>query len=416
MVNNLLRSVRRQGRCGAALGVVLVAGTGWAPVQAQTVQEPVNELAFTAELRHDTNVARADESRAIVRGLEQEDQRLSLGASLLLARPLGRNKVSVDAYAGYDFYRRNTRLNSERLALAGDLELSAGLCTANLKPQFNRRQSELFDFVVLNVPGVDSVRNIEMTQNYRGELRCGAAFGIRPMVHYDRSYGDNSNPIRKISDYRGESYGGGLSYTNPVLGQFDLSLDRTNMNYPNRDTVSGLTGYRLDEVRLATSRDIGAVLTADGEIAYTSLKPHNSPAPAFKGVSWRLGLTLVPVTDLQLRANLSQAVRPALGNDALYSRNRDWFLQATYQLGPKTSVTVTGSRAERFFRGATGTLGPLLERDRLDRIAARLNFRPAERLRFGLEGGHERRNANGTFYDYNATYVALSTKFILGAR
>lgn len=413
MVNNLLRSVRRHGGCGAALGAVL-AGAAWTPAQAQTVQGPVNELAFTAELRHDTNVARADEARAIARGVEQEDQRLSLGASLLLARPLGRNKVSVDAFVGYDFYRRNTRLNRERISFTGDLELNAGPCTANFLPRFSRQQSELYELAILNVPGVDSVRNTETRQVYRGELRCGNPVGIRPLAHYERSYGDNSNPLREISDYRGESFGGGLSYTNPILGEFDLSLERQNIRYPNRPTALGLTGFRTDQIRLATSRNIGAVLTAEGYVAYTHLKPRNSGAQDFKGASWSLALTAVPLPNLQLRANLSQSVNPSLSNNALYSRDRDWGLQGTYQFGPKTSLTLRGSRSERLYRGASGALGPLLDRDVLNRLSARISFRPSQRLTFGLDGGHEWRNANGTFYDYTNTYAAISARFSLG--
>lgn len=414
MVTKQWRMADRHRRIHAALGVLL-AGAATLPAHAQTLSEPVNELAFTAELRHDSNVARSDEARATQRGLEQSDQRLSVGASLLLARPLGRNSVSVDAYLGYDFYRRNTRLNRERIAVSGDLDVNVGPCLVSFTPRFNRQQSELYDLAVLDVPGVDSIRNTETTQSYRGELRCGRPGGIRPLAYYERNFGDNSNTIRQTSDYRGETFGGGLSYSNPVLGDFDLSLERENLKYPNRPVTLGLTGYRQDQVKLAVSRHIGAVLSADGYIAYTHLKSRDSGVEGFKGIAWSLGLTAIPLPDLRLRANLAQSLRPSLGSTALFVRNRDWGLEATYQVGPKTSVSLGGNRRERFYRGAASVFGPLLERERLDTYTARIDFHPSPRLSIGLAGGHERRNANGTFYDYDSTFVALNTRFTLGS-
>lgn len=413
MATNQCRNADGQRRFHAAL-VLLSASAASVPAHAQSVREPINELSFTADVRHDDNVARASEDPASLRGLEKSDERLSIGASLRLARPFSRHSVAVDGFVGYDFYRRNTELNRERIALSGDLELNAGFCQLSLLPQFNRRQSDLYDLAFLNLPGIESVRNTETTQVYRAELRCGRALGIRPLAIYERSYGDNSNALRKISDYRSETVGGGLSYTNPVLGTFDLSAERQTMKYPNRPTADGLTGYRQDQIKLASSRNIGAVLTADGYVAYSRVKPQNSAAPGFKGLSWSIGLTAVPITDIQLRAALSQTITPALGNNALYSRSRNWRLAATYQLGPRSAITLSGSRNDRLYRGATPVFGPVLTSDHLDQISGRFDFTPSRRLGLGLEVGHERRNANGTFYDYRNTYVALNTRFTLG--
>lgn len=414
MVTNQKQMAGSFLRGQAVLGALL-AGVSGGTLHAQTIAEPVNELAFTAELRHDTNVARSDELLATRQGLRRSDERLSLGASFTLARPLGRNNVSVNAFLGYDFYRRNSQLNRERIAVNGDLDVNVGPCLVSAMPEFSRRQSDLYDIAFVNIPGIESVKNTETTQRYRGELRCGRAFGLRPMVFYERSWGDNTNAVRQIMDYRGEAFGGGLSYSHPVVGDIDLSLERRNLDYPNRSTASGLTGYRLDEARLALRREIGAVLSADGYIAYSHLKPENSGAQDFKGVSWSLGLSATPLPDLRLRGDFAQALKPSLGNDALYQRDRNLQLRATYQLTPKTAVSVTAGRNDRLYRGASGLFGPLLERDRIDRVSAGVDYRVSQRLGFGLQAGHERRNANGTIYDYNNTFVALNARFTLGA-
>ncbi|MBV1689591.1 hypothetical protein KRR38_18360 [Novosphingobium sp. G106] len=389
---------------------LLLAGAASAPACAQTVSGPTTELSFTAQVRHDSNIAAGGTP-----GLSASDDRLSIGTAIRLTRPFGRNSVSVDGFLGYDFYRRNTDLNAERISFGADAEFDVGFCQVGLRPHVNRQQSNLYDLSVVNLPGIGSVRNIETTQTYRGELRCGNALGIRPLVYYERTWGNNSNAVRKLDNYRGETVGGGLSYSNPVIGNFDVSVERTTLKYPNRNLLVGLSGYRLDQLKLATSRNIGAVLTADGFIAFSHVKPESNLAPSYSGMSWSLGLTMVPTTNLQLRANLSQQIDPSLNNNALYSRNRDWGLSGTYQLGPRTSAGLSFARNERSFRGALPVFGPPLTNDSVNRISGRFDFTPNQRLSVGLEVGHERRNANGTFYDYRNTFVAVNTRFTLGA-
>lgn len=389
---------------------LLLAGAASAPACGQTVTEPVTELSFTAQVRHDSNIASNGTP-----GLDTSDDRLNIGAAIRLARPFGRHSLSVDGFLGYDFYRRNKNLNAERISFGADGEFDVGFCQVGLKPRINRHQSNLYDLSVVNLPGIGSVRNIQTTQSYRGELRCGNELRIRPLVYYERTWGNNSNALRKLDNYRGETIGGGLSYSNPVLGNFDLSAERTTMKYPNRQLILGLSGYRLDQLILATSRDIGAVLTADGSIAFSHVKPETNLAPAYTGMSWSLGLTMTPVTDLRLRANLSQQIDPSLNNNALYSRTRNWGLSGTYQMGPRTSAGLSFSRNERAFRGALPVFGPQLSTDSVNRISGRFDFTPNRRMGIGLEVGHERRNANGTFYDYRNTFVAVNTRFTLGA-
>lgn len=388
---------------------LLLAGAASAPACAQTVAGPSTELSFTAQLRHDSNVAASGTP-----GINASDDRLSIGTAIRLTRPFGRHSVSVDGFLGYDFYRRNSDLNAERIAIGGDGEFDVGFCQVGLKPRVNRQQSNLYDLSVVNLPGIGSVRNIETTQSYRGELRCGNELRIRPLVYYERTWGNNSNAVRKLDNYRGETVGGGLSYSNPVLGNFDVSVERTTIKYPNRSLLVGLNGYRLDQLKLATSRNIGAVLTADGFVAFSRVKPLSGPVASYSGASWSLGLTMVPFTDLQLRANLSQQIDPSLNNNALYSRNRDWGLSATYQLGARTSLGASFDRSERSYRGVLPVFGPVLTKDSVDRFSGRVDFTPNRRFSVGLEAGHERRNANGAFYDYRNTFVAINTRFTLG--
>ena len=69
--------------------------------------------------------------------------------------------------------------------------------------------------------------------------------------------------------------------------------------------------------------------------------------------------------------------------------------------------------SDRKYRGAQANFGPLLEEDRFRRIFAGMTMRAGRRLQLTLEGGHERRNATGTIYDYDSAYLGLRGRLTL---
>lgn len=375
------------------------------------------EVELSAQLRHETNVARTDAVRAELRGLTQADQRLALGTGLIVDRAIGTFDVQLNAFAGYDFYNRNSELNRERLRLSGAFSYNAGPCVGRFLPEFRRAQSELAELSIVNAPGIESVRNAQTEQTYRAELACGRSTGLRPAVFYERARGSNSNPLRGNSDFRAERFGVGVEYENPVLGEYTLSANRQDVGYPSRRTgvLSANRGYRLDQLTLEGSRDIGAVIVAEFGVGYAHLKPDSATMRDFKGLSWKLAATVTPLLPLQFRLNTEQTLSPTLSSESLYTRTRSFGVEAAFALTPRTSIMASLGRADRTYRGATSLIGPLLSEDQLDKAAIRLDFAPGRRLKFGLEAGHERRTANGQAYDFRNNFIALQTRFTLGS-
>ncbi len=397
--------------------VPLLAATVGMEAHAQNISpDPVTELVASVEVRHDSNVARADPIRAATRGLVQSDQHATVGTELNIARSLGRNTLQLTAFTGYTFYRHNKQLNSERLSFDGAVGLNAGPCSLQLKPRFERKQSELSSIAIVNAPGTDSVQNVQTTQSYGSELRCGRSIGLGALALYEHARGNNSNPLRKISNNRSDRIGFGAGYSHPIIGQFKLLAERQKVKYPQRVNIGfgGLTGYELKQVQLTASRDIGVVLVADGSVAYNHLRPAMSDAAGFDGLAWKIGLSATPTNSLRVRLDFSKALNPSLGSDALYSRDRELSGSLTYQLSPRTAVSLSASRSKHAYEGASGSVGPLLSNDRLDQYTLGLQFNPSNRLRFRLQAGRELRNANGTMYDYRNSFVALNTRFSLG--
>lgn len=391
----------------------LASSAGASQVLAQDTT-PATSVSLTTSLRTDTNVAKADPARAAQRGLDRADQRLTMGAELSLFRPLGRNSLELTAFAGYDFYRRNTQLNRERLSLDGAVGFSLGSCLLKVSPSVERRQSDLSQLAVLNVPGIESVRNTQTVQDYEANIRCGRSNGLNVLAGAGYTQGNNSNPLRRISNYDSHHVDAGLAYTNPVLGDFTLTLGRNRVTYPDRAGLAGLSGYRIDELKATASRDIGAVLTADLTVTFSDLDPEGAGGGGFKGVTWSAGLTAVPTTRLRLTVNASRSLNPSLGAEALYSRDTTYSFTGEYALSPRTSLFVGAARNDRRFANASAIRTVLLTDDRLDQFNGGARFQVSRRLKMSLEGGHERRNANGTFFDYKNTYGLIAASLTLG--
>jgi hypothetical protein len=391
-------------------GLMAICLLAPAALRAQeTPKGNFEEVGLNFDLRHMGNSVGASQATAAARGLVLSDQRLTVGVDVVVNRDIGRNTLQLAANVGYDFYRRNERLNRERIGLRGEAGINVGPCLAQVAASLDRRQSDLDSIALVNLPGLDSVRNTETVQVYRVEGRCGYVYGLRPSLGYEHSRGDNSNPLRDISDYKSNRVFGGVAYDHPVVGKAKLTYEHENLDFSNRiaTPLAALSGYQTDEVRLQLSRDIGTLLTADAMIAYTWLKPDNAAARDFKGTTWRLGATIKPGTRLQIRALTERSIEPSLGSEALYSKQSMNEVRATYALSERLSASGGFSLRKRNYEGAQANFGPLLEEDKFRRIFAGMTLRTSRRLDLSLEGGHEKRNATGTIFDYSGGYVGL---------
>lgn len=381
-----------------------------AAVQAQAMRDGnYEEVGLNFDLRHLGNAARTDPDSAAARGLSRSDERLTVGVDLALNRDLGRNTLRVDANVGYDFYRRNTQLNRERIGVGAAAGINVGPCLADLSARLDRRQSDLESITYLDLPGADSVQNTETTRSYRAEGRCGYVYGLRPSLGYEHRRGSNSEPIRDLSNYRSNRVFGGLAYDHPVIGKAKLTYERETVDFPKRSgsPLAPLSGYRNDEVRLQLSREMGSVLMASAMVAYSSLKPDNPGTAGFKGVTWRLAATVTPGLRLQINASTERSINPALGGEALYSRQRVDQVRATYAVSGRVSLNGGFSLSRRTYAGAQANFGPLLQEDSFRRIFAGVSMRAGQRLELGLEAGQEKRNGTGTAYDFSSSYVGL---------
>lgn len=404
--NNVLKS---SARATASLAVLAAAAIPTA-ASAQRRAEPVTQLTASLAVRHDSNVARANAETAASRNLTLGDQRATPSLDLVVSRPLGRNTLSLNASAGYDFYRRNKRLNRERLSLGALAGVMAGPISLDLGANFARRQSDPGDIVPLLIPGANSVRNTETTQDYSASARFGSStYGLKPMASFGFGTGTNSNERRRIANYRSVRYGGGVSYDGPTLGSFTAQYLRSEIDYPDRPAVFNQTGFNTDRIQLTGKRELGSVLTASGGISWISLKSDGAGGQTLKTVGWNLGLTAVPTPDIQLSAGFARDVSPSLGTDALYQIGNNYSAGVIYQLSQSNALSLRASLDDRTYAGAGRIFGIALTDSVQRQVTATWSVNRGGLLSGAIDVGYQDRDANGTFFDYNSFFVGVRT-------
>ncbi len=390
---------------------MLICALPGAAAAAEATNAPKDEITLELDVKSESNVARGSADRAAQRGLQRADQRATPSLSLTASRPIGPHRFSIDASLGYDFYRRNTRLNRERIEIEGVADLALSLCEVTLTPKISRKQSDLADITPLSGTGSETVRNVETIQDYSGRIACGRRIGLRPYADVDRSIGNNSQIRRSLSDYRTSRYGGGLLYTSPAAGTVTLGYSHAANYYPNRILpTGGNDGYQIDSVDAKLERSIGSRLTGTIGASYVSLKPRRAGVASFNSVTWDIGLTANVGADLQVHGAFSRKVQPSLVTDSLYHVDKLYSLDATYAMNTRTSFKVGFTSAPRKYFGAGPAFGPVLTDDKRNEVFATLSYAQSQRLRFFIDGGYQTRRANDPLFNYDNAYVGLRTQ------
>lgn len=396
--------------CGATVAACLAGGMPRL-ADAQTVR-PLT-ISAGIDVRHSDNVARTTASRATQRGIKPSDQIVSPTLDIALLKQMGRNQLSLNGNAAYDFYTRNSFLNRERISVAGSGIFNVSRCSLTLAPSFARRQSDLGEIAIPTTGGQSAVTNVQTTQQYAGTLECGGNIGIRPVVGIEREIANNSNDFRRLSNNRRTHYTLGLGYAQPILGKVQLLYAADTVRYPNRPEINGDDdGYTTNQIGGRFERAIGANLQGSLQVNYLSLRTPRTDASDFSGVTYSVGLVATLADRLKLAINLDRAAQPALQTDAAYRIARRWDFSATYALSSLLSVDASAGFAKRQYVGERSTFGPPLLNDRSNIYSGRVNYIFSPRLKLAAEVRYQDRSSGSTFYDYNELSEMLSARFI----
>lgn len=383
----------------------VTAGCWSSAVFAQSVQPEISFEA-SAEVTYDSNIARSSRERAAARGLSREDERFIPSVELQIVRPFGRSSASVVARGGYEFHRRNSRLDREWGDISGTANLDARFCAAELSASIAHRQSDLRDIVVVSSDAPEAQRNARTTQDYVAFLSCGRPLGLRPALEFGYSRGDNSNPFRQLTDFRRKRYLAGMSYSHPIVGEALLFVSRAETELPNQSFIARVDEYETEQLGVRFERRTGARLHLTAEIARTQIDIQGETPLEDAGITGNLSMTAIVGPRLQAVAQASRVLDSRADTDATYFKAETFELKLTSQVSERLRVESAGAFTNRrnVYVVQVGP-GAIAEEDRFD-VSAGLNYMVRRGMQLRLSAGYERRDATGRAFDYSNTYAA----------
>lgn len=386
-----------------------MATTGFAAAAAPlAAQTPVATSDITLDLgvRYDTNIARSTALRAEQRGLERSDVVFNPSIRIDVTRPFGDNSAFLRGSLGYVFHARNSVLDRERLQLDGGADVGVGPCRVRPEAGFFRGQSDLADLVVSNGAIVDDARNTETLQRYSVELQCGAEYGLQPFASVGYDTARNSNPIRDRAEYDAWRYSAGLGYNSPGLGRIRLFASQTDTDLVSQPLAGGGTdGYRVNAFGLDYSREIGTRLTFNGRVSYSRLDPRNSGADGFSGLTWRIAPRLLLGERIQVEGLIGRELTNSLASDSAYTVSQPYGLRVTYAASEFLRLDAGATITRRRYEFAVLPPVDFIDRETRHLYDINASYLLGRRIRLRLGAGHERRDANGSLFDYSSTFV-----------
>lgn len=391
---------------GAALAQAQVGAPSATSLAASGASER-SDLTFTLTARYDDNVPRLNDLQPNTRNLDREDVRVSPAIQLHAARNIGRHQIGIRSYLGYDFYTRNSDLNRERLVVEPFAYLDLPVCDLAVEGLASRAQSDLGDLVIVGIDPTIGVDNTETRKRINGRLVCGDSVGLRPSFEFERSSGDNSNPLRQIADYRATRYQPGVGYASPALGEISVYAVRQDTDLPNQILPSGQpSGYTLRGYGVSYRRNIGSRLNFNGSISNVEVTPNDGQAGR-SGLNGSVALTLLASERLQLMAFANRAFTSTLTGSSTYELAEGYGLTANYAATDRLRFRVGGQYSPRSFFYTITPTGPFISKQTQYDIFGGASYNFNRRMRLNLDMGAQRRDADLDFFDYRSFYAAI---------
>ena len=399
----------------AVSGVSLIAMMTATTAYAQDDGSGDFEVGIELDTIYESNVANLSDERLQLANIERSDIIVSPSVFLNLNKEIGGFSLRGSASLGYDFYTKNSRLDSERALVSLDGETRISLCTVEPGLSFRRQQNDLGNRFFIDTPDL-VLDNVQTVQEYRLNVGCGQEIGIRALGGVSFEKGDNSNEIRQLSDFESLTYHTGLGYHHPTIGELDLFVSKEETTYRNRVLDGIEDGYEVRRYGATFERDIGARLKGRVEGFLVDVDTNLGGNTDFKGTGFNFDLSATLGARTSAFLKFGQDVQPVLNNDALYMKARNFGVGASFAVNERVTLNGSFTRLDRYYAYSEFLPQdddvPLLA-DKLDQFTASADYRGPGRFGFSLYGGYENRSANDDFYNYSGLFAGMKLRYLL---
>jgi hypothetical protein len=395
-------------------GCALLVPAAAANAQADDDEGRRLSIRPTIQLIYDSNVFKVNPRAALGAGPQTSDVSVSPGLNVDISLPLGRQRVYLSGFAGYDFFLRNSRLDRERIALTGGADLRlVGSCAATTELTYGRSQGDL-----ANGLSLFAIPNTEERVTLRADARCGGPIGLQPGIGYTREKIENSNNAFAVGNSVSDTYRASLAYVRPTFGSLSAFGSYTDARYNDRTTATGAPifgeGIESYVVGLRFERQIGARLRGSIAGGYNWVNPKLG-GRSFRGPNYDASIDYRASERLNL--SFAAARRAELPNllNVQYSITDNFNFRAVYQANPRLDLNMGASYSKRDLRQSSAAVGlPFFaDRDELTQLNLGAGYLIGRKLRLNAGFSHQRRRSDNDFFRYNANQVSIGASYEL---
>jgi hypothetical protein len=376
---------------------------------------PERRMTFGGSVRGDwdSNVNQSN-TAAGAPSVSESDWIVTPSVRADIVQPIGRQAVFLQGTVGYTFYDKNDHLNSSRINVDGGVGGRLGPCGAVGTARYARSRVQIDDrFLTASVNNILELKTIGVS------LTCVRAPGIGLQLSGGFEWGDNTETTREFNDFESTSATAGLVFGRPSLASMSAFTSYTKTEYPKRTAAIGQSGgYETVAFGLTAERRLGARINANASGSYSRVNlidevpiPGVVSAGKFNSVTYSGALSYRVSTRLTTDVNFSREVSPTLVRGQAFEIQTGVGAGATYKLGERVSLGLSGSYSKNDARGVpTNSPGILTEGETVS-LFGNITYRQSRRLSFTLSGQLSERDSINPVYDFERQRVGVAANF-----
>ena len=365
------------------------------PVVQSSVQRSV-DVSASAAATYDSNSTRSNSQRMTGPNLDKQDVSFPIGLNLNVQLPYGRNVFSVSGFAGYEFHLHNTLYNSADIGLTGGYQRNLAPCTVGLDGSVHRYRTQRNNSSLTTF-----AKNVESTLIGSATISCGATVGLRPFVSVSYDHARNDQTTLTFNDHNVVTYGGGIVYSQPSIGDVGVVASIDDTKFPNRPSgpVLGSRNVKAKSIGVYFSRTAARIVQARVQINYTSIDDQ-IPGASFNGISGQADVHVAPGARIVFDLTASRAALAALSYSADYRVDTEGSIAASGALGGRMQWTAGFSyRHRRYYGNQFDPVHPLIS-DNQSTVNVGADYALGSRLGLLLGATYGWRRANDSFFNY----------------
>jgi hypothetical protein len=387
--------IAQHSEASPAVGQVSLSGSPLS--QASADNQPRFTIVPSVRTVYDSNVLRSFDV-----GDAGDNVRVTPGIDFRIRRAFGRVALTADGSAGYDFNSRYRFLNRSRIDFGGTARAPVGaICSAGLDVQFRQFQFELDDTQ-------ETVGSSTRNQSYSLTGSCPRAAGFSPIGSL--SYSSNrSNGLSIFDSYQFREQIG-VSYAKPGLGTLALVATAQQLRRPNiADLIGFEDGTDIRSLLLGLTRAVSPRIRFNLAAGITEANPTRAGVENFVGASYDGKVEWLITPRFVVSGTAARAVSSQNGIGATYVIREDYGAAVDWQVSGASRVGIAARQTKRDFRGEDLNLERQpIGSDEVTALSANYSYAASRSLRLGFGLSHRWRDAENSFYDYEATVLSSS--------